>query len=377
MGRKSITEDVKRRLYAESMGRCMNPDCQMELFINDNDIIEKAHIIPYRETENNSYENLIILCPNCHKMFDKINLISKDDIKQWKDKRKNELKNFFSVKFNSFNELKEKVVPILSENYSIYNNYYLGSNKDLWNKFEPQILSNNEKLKLLFEKNLNLFQHFDNGYSNLEVIRNFIIHVDEFKNTRCDEEKIRKVVFPSEINSIFGIKPVKDFIIPSTEALEVLIKSFKKKEEFEAVVLGVDEPYILLRDGDKLFLDDTPRLRQLYFDNGCFRKTGVRLKSLNFALKYLNSRGILFEYNDSDTLRQIRVNCTNIVFVYEYCLSKKFLYSMAPKPNYVIVNLHNWNGECCISTEALNVAEDMNVKLLTMDEFYRYVNEIK
>lgn len=28
MDRTTISENVKRRLYAESMGRCMNPDCK-------------------------------------------------------------------------------------------------------------------------------------------------------------------------------------------------------------------------------------------------------------------------------------------------------------------------------------------------------------
>lgn len=46
MSRESISEDVKRKLYAESMGRCMNPSCQRELFRKDGDIIEKAHILP-------------------------------------------------------------------------------------------------------------------------------------------------------------------------------------------------------------------------------------------------------------------------------------------------------------------------------------------
>lgn len=44
MSRETITENVKRRLYAESMGRCMNPNCQRELLQGSGDIIEKAHI---------------------------------------------------------------------------------------------------------------------------------------------------------------------------------------------------------------------------------------------------------------------------------------------------------------------------------------------
>lgn len=378
MNRKAIAENVKRRLWAESMGRCMNPDCRAELFIKNSDIMEKAHIGAYYETEDNSYENLIVLCPNCHKKFDKTGFIDENIVKQWKEIRRNELEKFFSVELSSFDQLKEKVVPFLSENYSIYKSYYLSGNKSLWDKFEPQILSNNEKLKLLFKNNRTLFQqHSYKEYSNLELIQKFITHVDEFKITRDDGEKLREVLFPQEINSIFGIMPVTDYILPSTESMEELIKVLRKENLIDEVMLGIDRPYILLKNREKIFMDDTPRVRQLYYDNSCFRKTGVRLESLNFALKYLRSRNINFTYVNQDSLREIKVNDINIVFVYEYCLSRTFLSSMSPKPNYVIVNLHNWNGSCCISREALNLADNFEVKLLTMDEFYGYINEIK
>lgn len=378
MNRKAIAENVKRRLWAESMGRCMNPDCRAELFIKNSDIMEKAHIGAYYETEDNSYENLIVLCPNCHKKFDKTGFIDENIVKQWKEIRRNELEKFFSVELSSFDQLKEKVVPFLSENYSIYKSYYLSGNKSLWDKFEPQILSNNEKLKLLFENNRTLFQqHSYKEYSNLDLIQKFITHVDEFKITRDDGEKLREVLFPQEINSIFGIMPVTGYILPSTESMEELIKVLRKENLIDEVMLGIDRPYILLKNREKIFMDDTPRVRQLYYDNSCFRKTGVRLESLNFALKYLRSRNINFTYVNQDSLREIKVNDINIVFVYEYCLSRTFLSSMSPKPNYVIVNLHNWNGSCCISREALNLADNFEVKLLTMDEFYGYINEIK
>lgn len=378
MNRKAIAENVKRRLWAESMGRCMNPDCREELFIKNSDIMEKAHIGAYYETEDNSYENLIVLCPNCHKKFDKTGFIDETIVKRWKVIRRNELEKFFSVELSSFDQLKEKVVPLLSENYSIYKSYYLGGNKSLWDKFEPQILSNNEMLKLLFENHRTLFQHHSyKEYSNLELIQKFITHVDEFKITRDDGEKLREVLFPQEINSIFGIMPVTDYILPSTESMEELIKVLRKENLIDEVMLGIDRPYILLKNREKIFMDDTPRVRQLYYDNSCFRKTGVRLESLNFALKYLRSRNINFTYVNQDSLREIKVNDINIVFVYEYCLSRTFLSSMSPKPNYVIVNLHNWNGSCCISREALNLADNFEVKLLTMDEFYGYINEIK
>lgn len=66
-----------------------------------------------------------------------------------------------------------------------------------------------------------------------------------------------------------------------------------------------------------------------------------------------------------------------MIFIYEYCLSEAFLRQLTPEENTVIVNLHNWNGESCITHQAYSLAETMEVTLLTMDDFYRYINEIK
>ena len=42
MSRKPINEEVKRRLYSESMGRCMNPECQKDLFFSNGDIKDNS-----------------------------------------------------------------------------------------------------------------------------------------------------------------------------------------------------------------------------------------------------------------------------------------------------------------------------------------------
>lgn len=381
MSREPISENVKRKLYAESMGRCMNPDCQDELFQNKGDIIEKAHIIPYCETVDNSFENLIILCPTCHKKFDKISLFSSEEVKNWKLIRKKEFDRIFSKKYTTFAELKKEVVPLLLENKTIYENYYLKDKKELWDKFEAKILVNNRKLKRLFEQNLDLIQrHPNKSYSNLEYIYSFMLHVDEFETTRFDEEKSRQILFPKEINSMFGITPVRDFMLPWTETLEELITKLNEQEKFESVVIGNDSPYIqFLEDGKskKVFLDDTPRLRQLYFEYHCIGRAKVRLKSLNFALKYMNSKKVGFKFLNYNNLREVTVYGTKIIFVYEYCLSQVELLQLSPEENSVIVNLHNWNGECCISGAAYELSRKLNVTLLTMNNFYVYINEIK
>lgn len=375
-----IDETVRRKLYAESMGRCMNPNCQRELFCKNGDIIEKAHIDPYCETADNSFENLVLLCPNCHTEFDKNHAFTPEEVLGWKETRREELESFFSKKYETFEDLKKEVAPLLYENKTIYEKYYLNGNKTLWDKFECKILVNNRKLKSLFLANAGLIQqHREKSYSNLACIQSFIAHVDEFEATRTETEKSREVLFPSEINSMFGVVPVDGHLLPSTESLELLIQKLKLQGKFETIDLGIARPYIqIIENGEsvRVFLNDTPRLRQLYYNYGCFMGAKVRLESLNFALKYIRSRNVSFIFLSDSNLREIMIQNTKLIFVYEYCLSQSELMCLAPEKNSIVVNLHNWNGKGCISSQAYMLAEHMKVQLLTMEAFYGYINEI-
>lgn len=376
-----ISEDVRRKLCAESMGRCMNPACCCELFRENGDVIEKAHIDPYSKTADNSFENLVLLCPTCHTDFDKNHAFAPEEVLEWKRIRREELERTFSKQFATFEELQREVVPLLLENKTIFEKYYLKGRRDLWDKFEGKILANNRKLKALLTANFNLLQrHRDKSLSNLAYIQTFIAHIDEFEATRPDEEKSREILFPPEINSMFGIAPVEDFVLPFTESLELLIEQLKKQGKFEGVAIGITRPYIQMNENGRsvrVYWDDAPRLRQLYHDYGCFRSVKVRLESLNYALKYIRSRKVSYRFLCDSNLREIMIHNTKLTFVYEYCLSEAGLMNLAPEESSVIVNLHNWNGECCISKQAYELAEKMKVKLLDMDAFYEYINEIK
>lgn len=267
------------------------------------------------------------------------------------------------------------------ENQSIFTSYYTKENRALWDKFEPTILSNNRKIKTLLSANLDLIQcHQQKSYSNLAHIQEFMRHVDEFEATRIDEEKSREVLFPAEIDSMFGIAPVEDSILPSTESLEILIQNLKSQGKFETIVMGIEHPYIQMKEEEKsikVFLDDTPRLRQLYYNYNCFRSAKVRLKSLNFALKYINSRKIHYSFLNENNLREIIIHDKKLVFVYEYCLSQSDIIQLSPEANTVIVNLHNWNDNGCISKQAYEMAATMKVELLTMKAFYEYINKFR
>ena len=100
-----------------------------------------------------------------------------------------------------------------------------------------------------------------------------------------------------EIASIFGIKPISEHIIPSAESLEKLIKKLNDKGILDSLDLTIRHPYIEIIKGDKIekiFLNDTPRLRQLYANYGAFCPTNVRLESLIYIMRYIRSRKINF-----------------------------------------------------------------------------------
>ncbi len=377
VNRKEIPADIQRQLWAESMGKCMNPDCQIDLFFKDcGDIAEKAHIDSYCSSQDNSFENLVILCPTCHTNFDKNSAFTNNVVISWKIKRKEEVAQIFTSGFNTFAELEEVVKPVLEENKEIFENYYLNNNSQLWERFEKIVLVNNKKLKLLFTKNKKLFQTHDRDeYSNLAVVDTFLLHIDEFELSRGDEEKNRQVLFPEKINSIFGIRAVDEFLLPSSESLECLIRKLQSDDFSVKLFLDEESPYIAFeknQENEKLYLKDVPRLRQLYHKYKCFRRTYLRLESLNFILRWLKNNNITYEFLDIANISQIKINDEVFKFVYEYCLSKEYLISLAPPKETIICNLHNFNGEGCISQEARNQASIMNIELLTQNEFYGY-----
>ena len=79
------------------------------------------------------------------------------------------------------------------------------------------------------------------------------------------------------MNSIFGVSSVNDTLLPSTESLEVLISRLQSKGVFGEVVLGISNPYVVLKTDigkRKLYLACSTK----YFsDMGC----ALRSQELN------------------------------------------------------------------------------------------------
>ncbi|NWA28531.1 HNH endonuclease [Pseudomonas gingeri] len=77
MSREHIPVQVQRAVLVEAGHRCAIPTCRSTT-------TEIAHIVPWAETQDNSFENLIALCPNCHTRFDQKKDIDRLSVRKYK-----------------------------------------------------------------------------------------------------------------------------------------------------------------------------------------------------------------------------------------------------------------------------------------------------
>jgi DNA-binding MarR family transcriptional regulator len=61
--RTPIPADLRRRVLIEAGHRCAIPTCR---YIE----VDVHHILPWEQCQKHEYENLIALCPNCHRRAD-------------------------------------------------------------------------------------------------------------------------------------------------------------------------------------------------------------------------------------------------------------------------------------------------------------------
>jgi HNH endonuclease len=75
--RDSVPVEIKRAVLVEAGHRCAIPTCRATT-------TEIAHIVPWAKSFDNSFENLIALCPNCHTRFDQKKEIDHLAVKMYK-----------------------------------------------------------------------------------------------------------------------------------------------------------------------------------------------------------------------------------------------------------------------------------------------------
>ena len=224
-GKASPNPFVKLQLFADSGGYCQNPKCNLSLFhsIGNNDfhIAEMAHIIAasndgprsletLTEVDKGKFENLILLCPNCHTTIDKAESEFPDDLLRiWKSNHSLKIQNLFGIeKYNNRSEIRKIAKRIMLENKVIFDKF--GPLTD--ERFNPEsefpkkwregihktILPNNRQLLQLIEVNYALL----NPQEEL-LFAEFKQHVRDFEDKHINNNEISGATFPIEMNNIF------------------------------------------------------------------------------------------------------------------------------------------------------------------------------
>ena len=139
-GDAAPTQQTKLRLFADSAGYCQNPSCHRPLFLNTGSqrihIAEIAHVFAANnqgprantlltEAERGAFENLILLCSNCHTTIDKAEADFPDRLlAAWKSDHGARLAKIFgAVHFASRTEVRAAIEPLLFENRALFEEY--------------------------------------------------------------------------------------------------------------------------------------------------------------------------------------------------------------------------------------------------------------
>ncbi len=59
---------TERRLWAECFGHCMNSSCENDLVATNTVVAELAHIVAAKDGGPPSFDNMLVLCLDCHKI---------------------------------------------------------------------------------------------------------------------------------------------------------------------------------------------------------------------------------------------------------------------------------------------------------------------
>ena len=379
--RPAIPRNIQRRLWALSMGHCFNPNCAQDLFAEGTSIGEIAHILPHSESGDASLNNLLLLCPTCHTMIDK----NRPDwsisiLEAWHLQRQEEIRRRFAKQCDSFRELEKLVQPILQQNARIFANYgptednsSVAARRSLWLKFEPKLIVNNQKLLHLFEANMRLFHR-----ENQQTIKEFQLHVAEFVATRNTGFPDRVVLFPRDINAMFGLgSPSSPTLPPSVSALQNFIKHLIARNKFIDLELTPCQLLRYTKRGQVVEIDlsNRPRMQQLYFTHRFYRPqtTEVRLSDLVYILQWLDERGIGYCWDDISRLTEIRVaDLYNVTFCYKYSLSRADIADLSNKADMIIVNLYGWNNSDIDEQTVMGTSES-GVHSLNQREFCEFM----
>jgi hypothetical protein len=219
----AIAEIDLKLLWGRSAGICSNPGCRKELTLDLDmagslNIGEMAHVIARQPAGprgdgkggNNSYDNLILLCPSCHTLVDKAPAdFSEEKLRSWKTSLEAKVRTFGKTEtYPNIGELKATVTRLLIENRQIWSDFGPksdaaeedpGSNLAIvWNlKKLNTIVPNNTRIINIIETNAKLLTP-----EQYELYVRFKAHATAFEQNQYHRLD-RYPLFPKEFEREF------------------------------------------------------------------------------------------------------------------------------------------------------------------------------
>lgn len=220
--RVALSQPAKDMLWSESGGHCQNPECRADLhsFAERTHIGEFAHIIPastkgpraeegpeLTSIERAFPENVILLCPNCHRMVDKApDEYPADVLRAWKrHSQRARAIAFGTPRFESRAEARTVVEQLLSANRTVFTLYgpldgvFDDTRADQWRRHvKDMIIPNNQKLMRLLQVNRELLTDAEKATADV-----FSVHAQQLEERHLEQNWTPgSIKFPTAMESI-------------------------------------------------------------------------------------------------------------------------------------------------------------------------------
>lgn len=219
---RRIQEKELKKLWGLAAGRCSKCHKELFRFLDEDDptnLGEMAHVIGFKEDAargekghegDNSYENLILLCPTCHTEVDKAAVhYPASELLKIKRAWEREVSQRLSVPhYATLRELCKAIWPKLCENKAIWEHCGPQSRVAITSRISAQamlwelsklakIVPNNKGIIALCEGNSSLLT-----VKLCELFAEFKVHADQFERgcyRPLDEQKRFPVEFEQEV----------------------------------------------------------------------------------------------------------------------------------------------------------------------------------
>lgn len=223
----AIPDADSKLLWGRAAGLCSNPSCRADLTAvlekqRSYNIGEMAHIIAKKELgprgvegcRDDTYENLLLLCPSCHRHIDKApeGEFTVEQLFAWKKQHEEVIRSQGTEKnFQSSDELKQTVGKLLLENRMIWEEYGpmsdtattdpASNSQEVWDiKKSQTIFPNNQNIVNMILENIDLLT--GNEYRLFLIFKSHAVSFEANHYSRLD----RYTLFPQEFGEVFSFE---------------------------------------------------------------------------------------------------------------------------------------------------------------------------